>query len=117
MILDLKVERMADPDRRAAAATLRAEWGRAWDQGGWPPMSALPEWLPLRQVNRTLWEVEDALRECERQARFDHQFVELARAVYRANDRRAELKADIDRRLGSALTEPKEHRSAADGAR
>jgi hypothetical protein len=54
-----------------------------------------------------LWDVEDELRDCERQKEFGATFVELARSVYRLNDRRAELKRELNQRLGSELTEEK----------
>ncbi len=61
----------------------------------------------LTDVNARLWDVEDDLRDCERQGEFDATFVELARSVYRLNDRRAELKRELNTRLGSELVEEK----------
>jgi hypothetical protein len=108
-ILDLKCARIEDPARRAGAVALRAELVGRWSASGLPPMEGLPEWAELVQVNGALWEVEDALREHERRQDFGPAFVELARSVYRTNDRRAALKASIDRRLASPLWEPKSH--------
>ena len=59
----------------------------------------------LTDVNARLWDVEDDLRDCERRQEFDATFVELARSVYRLNDRRAELKRELNTLLGSALVE------------
>ena len=64
----------------------------------------------LQSVNETLWDVEDALRECERRQKFDAEFVALARSVYRYNDRRAEIKKRINLLLGSRLVEEKSYR-------
>lgn len=61
----------------------------------------------LAEVNRTLWRLEDELRLCERQGRFDEHFVELARGVYHHNDRRALLKRRINEHLCSSLVEHK----------
>jgi len=61
----------------------------------------------LSDVNAHLCNVEDELRDCERQKEFGATFVELARSVYRLNDRRAELKRELNQRLGSELTEEK----------
>lgn len=61
----------------------------------------------LTDVNARLWDVEDDLRDCERRQEFDATFVELARSVYRLNDRRAELKRELNTLLGSALVEEK----------
>jgi hypothetical protein len=70
--------------------------------------STLPDtdWLrtlieELREVNVELWEIEEALRECERHQAFDARFVQLARRVYLANDRRAALKRSVDEQAGS----------------
>jgi hypothetical protein len=71
-----------------------------------PDPSLLQE---LRQVNRDLWEIEDAIRELERHADFGARFIALARSVYRTNDRRAELKRTLNTRYGSALVEEKSY--------
>lgn len=61
----------------------------------------------LKTVNEQLWEIEDEIRLCERNKDFGPRFVELARTVYRNNDRRAELKRTINQLLGSRLVEEK----------
>jgi hypothetical protein len=61
----------------------------------------------LKAVNTAIWQVEDELRGCELRQDFGHGFVELARSVYRNNDRRAALKRLINERLGSAIMEEK----------
>ena len=61
----------------------------------------------LTDVNKRLWNIEDQLRDCERRQDFNETFIELARSVYRLNDRRAELKRELNSRLGSELTEEK----------
>ena len=63
----------------------------------------------LRRVNEELWEIEDAIRECERRQDFGPRFVELARSVYRSNDRRAALKRRVNELLGSAIVEEKSY--------
>ncbi len=65
--------------------------------------------LELKQVNEAIWEVEDALRMREREQRFDDGFVELARQVYRTNDRRAALKRRINEIYSAQFVEEKEH--------
>ena len=61
----------------------------------------------LTDVNKRLWNIEDQLRDCERRQDFSETFIELARSVYRLNDRRAELKRELNSRLGSELVEEK----------
>lgn len=63
----------------------------------------------LRLVNSLLWDVEDAIRECEYANDFGDRFVELARSVYKHNDRRADLKKKINQMSGSALVEEKSY--------
>jgi hypothetical protein len=63
----------------------------------------------LREVNRHLWEIEDEIRAHERQQDFGARFVELARAVYKTNDRRAALKREINDLTGSRLKEEKSY--------
>jgi hypothetical protein len=63
----------------------------------------------LSAVNQLLWQVEDDIRECERQADFGERFVELARAVYRRNDERAAIKRQINDLCGSELVEEKSY--------
>ena len=64
-------------------------------------------YLELQAVNQQLWDVEDNIREHERDGQFDDQFIELARSVYRHNDRRAALKRAINDLTGSEIVEEK----------
>lgn len=109
-ILGLKLERVADGEGRARVGALRDALAAAWQGAGLPPWESLPELEALVEVNAALWATEDALRLHEARGDFGPEFVKRARTVYRLNDRRAALKADIDRRLGSALHEPKVYR-------
>lgn len=62
--------------------------------------------IMLYTVNKQLWTVEDALRICEKEGRFDDFFVELARSVYKLNTERSKYKSAINLVLGAA-EEPK----------
>jgi hypothetical protein len=63
----------------------------------------------LSAVNTELWDVEDQLRNLEKSRTFNTEFIELARSVYYLNDRRAELKRDINILSGSDLIEEKSY--------
>jgi hypothetical protein len=63
----------------------------------------------LKQVNEELWDIEDHIRLCERAGDFGPRFVELARSVYRTNDRRADLKRQVNTLLGSRLGDEKQY--------
>ena len=63
----------------------------------------------LEQVNLRLWQIEDDIREADRAGDFGPKFIELAKSVYRTNDRRAELKRQINVLLGSELADVKQY--------
>ena len=65
----------------------------------------------LKRVNAELWDIEDAIRECDARGDFGEKFIELARAVYRLNDERARLKKAINLASGSRLVEEKSYKS------
>ncbi len=108
-ILEIKAQRMRDPRKRDAVSKelcLLNEIDRALG-GRDVTIEALRD--ELRQVNEALWDIEDRIRDCEREQSFGEEFIELARAVYKTNDRRAELKRRINEISGSALMEVKSH--------
>ena len=108
-ILEIKSERIGDPDK---LKNIRRELGLYRDirmsriPGG-PALDALI--LDLKTVNETLWEVEDEIRACEARRDFGDRFVELARSVYRTNDRRAAIKREINALCGSSIVEEKSY--------
>jgi hypothetical protein len=63
----------------------------------------------LSEVNSKLWDIEDWIRDCEKEERFDKEFVELARSVYRLNDERSEIKRHINLLTKSRLVEEKSY--------
>lgn len=63
----------------------------------------------LKSVNEALWQIEDDIRDCERAKNFGPRFIELARAVYITNDRRAALKREIGVLFGTAIVEEKSY--------
>ena len=63
----------------------------------------------LKSVNEALWDIEDDIREKEAAKSFDAEFIRLARAVYITNDKRAEIKKQINLATGSALVEEKSY--------
>jgi hypothetical protein len=63
----------------------------------------------LKAVNEALWDIEDEIRVKEAKGQFDDRFIELARAVYVNNDRRAVLKREINLALDSEIIEEKSY--------
>jgi hypothetical protein len=63
----------------------------------------------LLEVNKELWKVEDDLRDLERAKDFSKEFVTLARNVYKLNDKRADIKKEINIKYGSDFVEEKSY--------
>jgi transcriptional regulator of nitric oxide reductase len=107
-ILEIKQERLTDP---AALANVRRELAslRRWEAETVANGRLGELKTSLAQVNRALWDVEDAIRSKEARAEFDDEFIALARSVYRQNDRRAALKREINLALASELIEEKSY--------
>jgi hypothetical protein len=74
-----------------------------------PDYKDIEQYEPLFSVNKQLWNVEDKLRKMEKEKKFDLSFVELARKVYKLNDKRASLKREINIECGSDLIEEKQY--------
>ena len=63
----------------------------------------------LRQINQQLWDIEDQIRDKERNNSFDDEFIQLARSVYITNDERSRIKRKINDMFGSELIEEKSY--------
>ena len=63
----------------------------------------------LKKINEELWVIEDDIREKESQKAFDQGFVELARSVYFTNDKRSDIKREINLKLGSDFVAEKSY--------
>jgi len=73
------------------------------------PAELIPLVDELKRINEFLWDVEDGKRDCERLKCFDDQFIKLARKVYFGNDKRAAIKRNINKLLGSTIVEEKSY--------
>jgi hypothetical protein len=110
-ILEIKAERISEPDKllnvRRELEALRLAFEQSISRS--EVLQALS--AELRSVNEAIWDVEDAIRICERDGDFGPRFVELARSVYKNNDRRAALKRKINEQLGSRIVEEKSYQA------
>jgi hypothetical protein len=108
-ILQIKAERIADPAKVANVKTelemLEKVWGEAVSND--EVISVLS--AELKSVNEALWEIEDDIRDEERNKRFGERFIELARAVYVTNDERANAKKKVNLHLNSSIVEEKSY--------
>ncbi|MDD0853973.1 hypothetical protein HBN50_12745 [Halobacteriovorax sp. GB3] len=63
----------------------------------------------LVEINSLLWKIEDDIREKERAREFDQEFIDLARSVYMTNDKRYEIKNELNLKFGSNVKEVKSY--------
>ena len=63
----------------------------------------------LKQINLKLWDIEEEKRICEKNSDFGEKFIQLSRNVYLNNDKRAKIKSDINKLLGSNIKEVKSY--------
>jgi hypothetical protein len=114
-ILRLKSARMSDPGKlanvRHELRLLEDLAGRAIPQAA--GIGALE--AELQAINAALWDIEDDIRAADARGDFGEAFVALAQAVYRTNDRRAEVKRAINLALGSAIVEEKSYHAHGGG--
>lgn len=108
-ILEIKTERIQSAAKLANVQheleLLRAIWTAS--PYGDVDLGALIRELKI--INETLWDIEDRIRLKEAERAFDAEFIELARAVYLTNDRRADLKRRVNVLLASTLIEEKSY--------
>jgi len=66
-------------------------------------------YIALLNINQELWNIEDDIRDLERDKDFGDAFVKVARAVYFTNDKRSDIKREINKLTGSNLVEEKSY--------
>jgi len=108
-ILEIKAERIADPAKLVNVRHQLTLLAGVRDEALAASTRLTKLADDLKSVNSALWEIEDDIRACEAAQDFGSRFVELARSVYRTNDRRAALKKEIDDLFGSAITDEKSY--------
>jgi tetratricopeptide (TPR) repeat protein len=110
-ILEIKSERMR---QAASLANVKRELEylrSVLDDFGPLPPEIDRERASLRAVNEMLWDLEDAVRDCEAKQSFNENFVKFAREIYAFNDQRAGIKKQINVLMKSSLVEEKEFSS------
>jgi transcriptional regulator of nitric oxide reductase len=112
-ILEIKSERMTDPEKvanvRVELVLLQKTWAAAITEDD----TIRDLHAQLKEINEALWEIEDDIRDKERAKEFDERFIELARSVYFTNDRRSEVKKKLNLHLGSQIIEEKSYQDYA----
>lgn len=105
-IIEIKLERITD---EAKLVNLRNEY-EVLNEAAKQIISKDDElYKALFDINCELWDIEDNIRDLERNKDFGDKFVETARAVYFTNDKRSEVKKKINLKTGSNLIEEKSY--------
>ena len=108
-ILEIKLEHIDDAGKRANVRHEHELLTAVWVAAGQENETISRLRAELLEVNQQLWDIEDAIRDCERAGDFGDRFVTLARSVYLRNDQRAALKKRINTELGSRIVEEKSY--------
>jgi len=110
-ILEIKMSKITDLDK---LNNIRNEWELLSPKVDKVYSNVTVEGLAdlqqdLYNVNLTLWNIEDQIRECERNESFGEDFIELARSVYYQNDERSQIKKEINILTCSSIVEEKSY--------
>ncbi len=112
-ILEIKTANIKDSAKLANVKheldVLNSTVDQLLDQAGKEKLEPLK--ASLKTINQQLWVIEDDIRDYERAKDFTEKFIELARAVYFTNDKRAAIKKDINVAFGSELVEEKSYQN------
>jgi hypothetical protein len=108
-ILQIKSERIADAAKVANVQTELGMLEKVWRETVNDDEQIRALTSELKSINEALWEIEDDIRDEERNRRFGERFIELARAVYVTNDERANAKKKVNLHLNSSIVEEKSY--------
>jgi hypothetical protein len=108
-ILEIKAANISDAAKLANVNIELQLLQETWRSSAFASANIDAEWKQLRDINKKLWDIEDDIRDKERERKFDQEFIELARAVYFTNDERAAVKKQINTKLGSKIVEEKSY--------
>ena len=108
-ILQIKAERIVDPSKLENINKELDVLMSLWKDSAYSNNNLESETNELKAINEELWAIEDKIRDKERNRVFDKGCIELARAVYITNDKRADIKRIINSKTGSELIEEKSY--------
>ena len=108
-ILQIKSERIKDESKLVNINKELNLLKETWANNPNSKVDLSEELRQLKAVNEKIWDIEDDIRDKERNKTFDQGFIELARSVYFSNDERARIKRVINDKLGSNLVEEKSY--------
>lgn len=108
-ILQIKAERISEQAKLENINKELQVLTAIWDASVYSQSDLKEDLQALKKVNEALWDIEDKIRDKERDQSFDREFIDLARSVYFTNDERAEIKKVINTKTGSELVEEKSY--------
>lgn len=108
-ILEIKSSKIKDTEKLKNINHELSLLTEIWNQGGFTGSEMDELRKQLKEVNQTLWVIEDDIRIKEKHKSFSDEFVQLARSVYFENDVRARVKKEINLLSGSELVEEKSY--------
>ncbi len=108
-ILEIKSERIKDEAKLVNVNKELELLEQTWADSPQAVSDIAAQRKALKEVNEELWEIEDKIRLKEADGAFDQEFIELARAVYITNDKRAAVKREINAMLGATIQEEKSY--------
>lgn len=108
-ILEIKADRITDTEKLQNVETELQLLTEVWNQSLADNNTVKQLKRELKTTNICLWDIEDQIRNKEARKEFDQEFIELARSVYLQNDKRAEVKKQINVILGSKILEEKSY--------
>ena len=65
----------------------------------------------LKDINNKLWDIENEKRLCEKNSDFGEVFIKTSRDIHFLNDKRGNIKLEINNYTGSSIKEIKEYTS------
>ena len=108
-ILEIKSERIESAEKKANVNNELSMLNKVWDDAVSEDSDFISMRKELKSINEALWDIEDDIRDEERDKRFTEKFIELARSVYVTNDQRADVKKRINIHLKSDIVEEKSY--------
>ena len=109
-ILDIKTKKIKNKDDLKLIKYELSKLKKIAKSKGLTNIKIKRKYLLLKSINEKLWNIENRKRRCERIKKFDKKFIDLARKVYIFNDKRAQIKKDINYLSGSSIVEIKLHK-------
>ena len=108
-ILQIKLDNLKDKNALKNVKIEYDELLKIYDNSFLEDQNAKRLLTDLKNINKSLWDIEDNIRDKERNRTFDEEFIDLARRVYITNDERSSIKRNINETFGSEFIEEKSY--------